>query len=49
MIFLFLVLAAILFNEQNNFGKGHYRVGGLVLLLYIPSQQLWSLRDGQFT
>ena len=20
-----------------------------VLLLYIPSQQLWSLRDGQFT
>ena len=21
----------------------------LVLLLYVPSQQLWSLRDGQFT
>ena len=20
-----------------------------VLLLYVPSQQLWSLRDGQFT
>ena len=24
-------------------------VGWLVLLLYFPSQQLWSLRDGQFT
>ena len=23
--------------------------GWLVLLLYVPSQQLWSLRDGQFT
>ena len=22
---------------------------GFVLLLYVPSQQLWSLRDGQFT
>ena len=24
-------------------------VGWLILLLYVPSQQLWSLRDGQFT
>ena len=24
-------------------------VGWLVLLLYVPSQQLWSLRDGQLT
>ena len=24
-------------------------VGWLVLLLYVPSQQLWSLRGGQFT
>ena len=24
-------------------------VGWLVLLLNVPSQQLWSLRDGQFT
>ena len=24
-------------------------VGWLDLLLYVPSQQLWSLRDGQFT
>ena len=24
-------------------------LGWLVLLLYVPSQQLWSLRDGQFT
>ena len=24
-------------------------VGWLVLLFYVPSQQLWSLRDGQFT
>ena len=23
--------------------------GWLVLLLYVPSQQLWSLREGQFT
>ena len=25
------------------------KIGWLVLLLYVPSQQLWSLRDGQFT
>ena len=24
-------------------------LGLFVLLLYVPSQQLWSLRDGQFT
>ena len=34
---------------------GHWPFGSreedfwLVLLLYVPSQQLWSLRDGQFT
>ena len=28
-----------------------YKIGFVlfVLLLYVPSQQLWSLRDGQFT
>ena len=25
------------------------RICLFVLLLYVPSQQLWSLRDGQFT
>ena len=25
------------------------RIVVVVLLLYVPSQQLWSLRDGQFT
>ena len=29
--------------------KSDLKVGWLVLLLYVPSQQLWSLRDGQFT
>ena len=26
-----------------------YYKDGFVLLLYVPSQQLWSWRDGQFT
>ena len=30
-------------------GELVWLVGRLVLLLYVPSQQLWSLRDGQFT
>ena len=29
--------------------EGQWLVGWLVLLLYVPSQQLWSLREGQFT
>ena len=29
--------------------SAYRNVGWLVLLLYVPSQQLWSLRDGQFT
>ena len=27
----------------------HFNVCLFVLLLYVPSQQLWSWRDGQFT
>ena len=42
---------------SNNLGPDQARhfvgpdlgLGWLVLLLYVPSQQLWSLRDGQFT
>ena len=38
-------------DNQQNFDQvmALYMVGWLVLLLYVPSQQLWSLRDGQFT
>ena len=32
-------------NSGTNFGK----MTCWFLLLYVPSQQLWSLRDGQFT
>ena len=35
-------------NGPIAFGLG-WLAGCLVLLLYVPSQQLWSLRDGQFT
>ena len=38
--------------EQNlipHLMESPYDFGWLVLLLYVPSQQLWSLRDGQFT
>ena len=33
----------------RNIDSGQHVVGWLVLLLYVPSQQLWSLQDGQFT
>ena len=33
----------------NDVIKINMLVGWLVLLLYVPSQQLWSLRDGHFT
>ena len=36
------------FASDLNF-VGDAQFGWLVLLLYAPSQQLWSLRDGQFT
>ena len=35
--------------EYNQLHMKKDLVGWLVLLLYVPSQQLWSLRDGQFT
>ena len=37
--------------ELNVFSSlpGHKYLVLFVLLLYVPSQQLWSLRDGQFT
>ena len=31
------------------FLENHSYVALFVCLLYVPSQQLWSLRDGQFT
>ena len=34
---------------NGQFGKSAVFVCLFVLLLYVPSQQLWSLRDGQFT
>ena len=36
-------------NKINNTTAGMLVGCWLVLLLYVPSQQLWSLRDGQFT
>ena len=37
-------------NTQYNIGfKIFCFVCLFVLMLYVPSQQLWSLRDGQFT
>ena len=39
-------------DEMPQIVAFHLHVGQhslLVLLLYVPSQQLWSLRDGQFT
>ena len=39
-------------NEQGDFVRGdivRLFVCLFVCLLYVPSQQLWSLRDGQFT
>ena len=36
-------------KEGLNLRENRERVCLFVLLLYVPSQQLWSLRDGQFT
>ena len=36
-------------DRSSVFFEADKLVGWLVLLLYVPSQQLWSLRDGQFT
>ena len=36
-------------RSKKKASKKNSGVGWLVLLLYVPSQQLWSLRDGQFT
>ena len=41
------------FNKFNKTGAqmldSIYHMILFVLVLYVPSQQLWSLRDGQFT
>ena len=39
------------FVINENLAKNELKMVGwlVVLLLYVPSQQLWSLRDGQFT
>ena len=43
----------IIFSAEGIFQAGKLIAAGFVclfvLLLYIPSQQLWSWRDGQFT
>ena len=36
-------------DRLNNISADVLFVCLFVLLLYVPSQQLWSLRDGQFT
>ena len=36
-------------NDDEHFFMSHTYDCLFVLLLYVPSQQLWSLRDGQFT
>ena len=36
------------FSKEFEVKVGVHQVGWLVLLLYVPSQQLWSLWDGQF-
>ena len=39
-------------QKQNGLHMGDfgtYSISLFVLLLYVPSEQLWSLRDGQFT
>ena len=44
-------LVEILSGVDSNHGTGPRKNGSfcLFLLLYVPCQQLWSLRDGQFT
>ena len=41
-----IISAVILLPSADSFKKGCCQ---FVLLLYVPCQQLWSLRDGQFT
>ena len=36
-------------DDDEHFFMSHTYDFLFVLLLYVPSQQLWSLRDGQFT
>ena len=36
-------------DPQSTLFSPQHVVWLVVLLLYVPSQQLWSLRDGQFT
>ena len=36
-------------DDDEHFFMSHTYDCLFVLLLYVPSQQLWSLRDGQFT
>ena len=46
---LLTMLMTSLVRDADALGSIKVEVGWLVLLLYVPSQQLWSLRDGQFT
>ena len=38
-----------MFKLTDNFGTEFLSIKLFVLLLYVPSQQLWSWCDGQFT
>ena len=45
-----LLSVIIIYHMMSRLGvKGHAIKLCLFLLLYVPCQQLWSLRDGQFT
>ena len=46
---MFVVALFVLFQLCLFYFKFCLFVCLFVLLLYVPSQQLWSLRDGQFT
>ena len=48
-IFTVFTKENLMLNEAVNNEMMHVLFVLFVLLLYVPSQQLWSWRDGQFT
>ena len=48
-IYAFFVKSSVRNNSVRNNSVNLFCICLFVLLLYVPSQQLWSLRDGQFT
>ena len=47
--YLFHILGLKRIIGKPYFSDQFKKIVFLFLLLYVPSQQLWSLRDGQFT